>query len=79
MMWPVHLYLSLRQIAERTPGLQYNSVKSLAQRRIHDGKGTFPLPDAQIGEHDPEGGGRQVTYGWLERTIDDWLKTRETP
>lgn len=80
MIMRVHHYLSLRQIADRAKAhglkLEYNTIKSLAQRRIHDGTGNFPLPDAQVGEHTPEGGGRQVTYGWLERTIDEWMETR---
>lgn len=71
-----HRYLSLKQVAERA-GMNYNTAKSNVQRALRNEIDTFPKPDCQMGEHDPEGGGRQVTYGWLERTIDDWLKTRE--
>lgn len=77
----VHYYLSVRQIADRAQArgvnLTYNTIKSFAQRAMRDEIDSFPKPDAQTGERDPDGGGRQVTYGWLERTIDDWLKTRE--
>jgi hypothetical protein len=69
----LRLYLSLKQISERT-GVGYLTVKSLAQRRLHKDAGTFPLPDAQIGEVDPDGGGRQVTYGWLPDRVDIWAQ-----
>ena len=76
----VHHYLSLRQITERAHAagvnLTYNTIKSFAQRAIRGELDSFPKPDAQVGEHTPDGGGRQVTYGWLERTIDEWLETR---
>ncbi|RRQ26334.1 hypothetical protein DK926_19015 [Rhodococcus sp. Eu-32] len=60
-------YLSVKQIAERT-GQPYETIRSLAGRKISKGAGDFPLPACVVGEL----GGRSATYGWDDREIDDW-------
>ncbi|HMS75617.1 hypothetical protein [Gordonia sp. (in: high G+C Gram-positive bacteria)] len=69
----MHKYLSVRQIAERH-NIPYGSIKSMVARRIAGQDNGFPLPDAQIGEHDGTGG-RGLTYGWKPATIDTWHAT----
>lgn len=61
-------YLSVKQVAERT-GQPYETIRSLAFRRISKDAGEFPLPAVVIGEL----GGRSATYGWEVREIDAWF------
>ena len=61
----MHL-LSVKQIATRT-GESYETIRSLAGRRIRGADNGFPLPDVAVGD---EGRGR--TYGWTPSVIDEW-------
>jgi predicted DNA-binding transcriptional regulator AlpA len=55
-------FLSVTDVAERT-GLTLNTVKAYSQI-----PGRLPEPDAMIGR----------VKGWLPKTIDAWIKHRDT-
>lgn len=58
--------LSVKQIAART-GEPYETIRSLAGRRLRGADNGFPLPDVAIGDK-----GRARTYGWAPNAIDSW-------
>lgn len=60
-------FLSVKQVALMV-GEPYETVRSLARRRIASGAGSFPLPACVIGET----GSRAATYGWAAADVDAW-------
>ncbi|UYL87870.1 helix-turn-helix DNA binding domain protein [Gordonia phage Malisha] len=58
--------LSVKQIAART-GEPYDTIRSLAGRRLRGADNGFPDPDVAIGDE-----GRARTYGWTADAIDSW-------
>ncbi|ORI13412.1 hypothetical protein [Rhodococcus sp. 1168] len=63
-------YLSVKQIAARTEQ-PYETIRSLAGRKLSKDAGDFPLPACVVGER----GGRTATYGWDAKDIDRWFET----